>query len=438
LRQGGADEELLAGTGTERDGLPAVGSGNCHADGGRAFGIADRTDDARNNGANLRIEAQQLFEDRAQALDDAVFDFEAALLGAESHGGRGNATSLLPSGYMTPGEGDRYSRQVLFGGIGAEGQEKIRQARVCVVGCGALGSFQAEALVRAGVGSLRIVDRDYVDFTNLQRQWLYSEADAQNEAPKAIAAARRLRELNSEVEIDPVVSDFTPSNAEELTDGYDLILDGTDNFETRYLINDACVKRCIPWVYGAAIGSYGLVMPVVPGKGPCLACVYPDPPAGAQPTCDVNGVLASTTGAVAALQVAAGLRLLVGWPDFVCRIHTLDVWEGTSKQVAAGTADSECRVCARRQFSYLEGQQKKPVSLCGRNAVQLHENARPLNLPELAERLRAVGEVRVNEFALRMTLPKYQLTLFPDGRAIVKGTTDVGVARGLYARLVGA
>ena len=339
---------------------------------------------------------------------------------------------------MSPGEGERYSRQVLFEGIGEAGQQRIQEACVCVIGCGALGSFQAEALVRAGIGKVRIVDRDYVDFTNLQRQWLYDEADAQSESPKAIAAARRLRQLNHRVQIDPIVADLTPSNAEELVEGCELILDGTDNFETRYLLNDLSVKRDVPWIYGAAIGSYGVVMPVVPGRGPCLACVYPEPPTGAQPTCDVNGVLASTTATVASLQVAAGLRLLVGWPDFVCHIQTLDVWNGTGKQMSAGVADSDCRACARREFTYLEGQQRKPVSLCGRNAVQLHENARPLNLPELAMRLSALGEVRVNEFALRMSMPKYQLTLFPDGRAIVKGTTDVGVARSLYARLVGA
>ncbi len=338
---------------------------------------------------------------------------------------------------MGPGEQERYSRQILFAGIGDTGQCKIQDAFVCVVGCGALGSFQAEALVRAGVGKVRLIDRDYVDFSNLQRQWLYDERDAQDESPKAVAAARRLQQLNSHVTVEPIVSDLTPSNAEEVLGECDVILDGTDNFETRYLLNDISVKRGKPWVYGAAIGSYGLVMPIVPGRGPCLACVYPEPPAGMQPTCDVNGVLASTTAAVAALQVAAALRIIVGWPDFVSRIQTLDVWDGVGKTVLAGEADPQCRACARREFIYLDGQRRKPVSLCGRNAVQLHENARPLDLPELAEKLKALGGVRVNEFALRVTLPKYQLTFFADGRAIVKGTTDVGVARSLYVRLVG-
>jgi len=339
---------------------------------------------------------------------------------------------------MMVGENDRYSRQILFRGIGQAGQRNIREASVCVVGCGALGSFQAEALARAGIGRLRLIDRDYVDYTNLQRQWLYDEKDARNESPKAIAAAQRLSLLNGDVRVEPFVTDLTPSNAEELVSGCDLILDGTDNFETRYLLNDLSVKLSIPWVYGAAIGSYGIVMPIVPGRGPCLACVYPEPPSGIQATCDVNGVLASVTASVASLQVAAALRLIVGWPDFQCRIHTFDVWEQTGKHVSAGSADPQCRVCAAHDFRFLDGQRRVPVSLCGRNAVQLHERTRPLDLEQLAVRLRPLGEVRVNEFALRMAMPKYQLTFVPDGRAIIKGTTDVGIARSLYARLIGA
>jgi len=336
------------------------------------------------------------------------------------------------------GNDERYSRQILFPPIGEAGQRKIQAASIAVVGCGALGSFQAEALARAGVGSLRLVDRDYVDYTNLQRQWLYDEEDASNESPKAIAAARRLRKINALVKIDALVADVTPSNAEELLAGCDLILDGSDNFETRYLLNDLSVKLQIPWIYGAAVASYGIVMPLVPGRGPCFACVYPEPPSGMQPTCDVNGVLASATASVAACQVALALRLIVGWPDFRCRIQTLDVWQATSKQMDAGEPDAHCTVCSQRNFRYLEGQRRAPISLCGRNAVQLHESARPLDLQQLAARLEPLGRVRVNEFALRMSLPKYDLTFFPDGRAIIKGTTDIGVARSLYARLIGA
>ena len=339
---------------------------------------------------------------------------------------------------MSPGEPDRYSRQVRFPPIGEAGQAKIRAATVGVLGCGALGSFQAEALARAGIGKLVLIDRDYVDFSNLQRQWLYEEADAERETPKAMAAARRLQRLNCEVILTPHVADLTPSNAEELTEGCDLILDGTDNFESRYLLNDLAVKWNRPWIYGAAIGSYGLVMPVVPGAGPCFACVYPEPPQGIQPTCDVNGIISPATASVAALEVAMALRLIVGWSDFSCRIHQLDVWEASRRQIDAGERDPACVVCAKREFRYLEGQKRVPVSLCGRNAVQLHESARPLDLQELASRLTPLGNVRVNEFALRLALPKYDLTVFPDGRAIVKGTTDIAVARSVYAQVLGA
>ena len=339
---------------------------------------------------------------------------------------------------MAAGEEERYSRQILFPAIGEAGQARIESATVSIVGCGALGSFQAEALARAGVGRLRLIDRDYVDYTNLQRQWLYDESDARNESPKAIAAARRLHQINRHVLAEPLVTDLSPSNAEDLVASSDLIMDGTDNLETRYLLNDLSVKLNIPWIYGAAIGSYGVMMPVVPGRGPCFACVYPEAPSGVQPTCDVNGVLASTTAAVASLQVAAALRLLVAPGSFSGAIHTLDVWTGAFRQVGAGVRDPSCRVCGERKFDFLEERRRVPVSLCGRNAVQLHEHTRALDLQELAGRLRPLGDVRVNEFALRVSLVKYQVTVFPDGRAIVKGTTDVGVARSVYASLIGA
>lgn len=339
---------------------------------------------------------------------------------------------------MTPDDQERYSRQILFPGIGEAGQARIRNATVAIVGCGALGSFQAEALARAGVGRLRLIDRDYVDYTNLQRQWLYDETDARNESPKAIAAARRLHQINRHVLTEPLVADLSPSNAEELIAPSDLILDGTDNLETRYLLNDLSVKLNTPWIYGAAVASYGVVMPVVPERGPCFACVYPDPPTGVQPACDVNGVLAAATASVASLQVAIALRLLVASEPFACHIQTLDVWTGAFRQVSAGPRDPSCRVCGTRQFDYLDERRRVPVSLCGRNAVQLHEHTRALDLSELAVRLRPLGDVRVNEFALRLSLEKYQLTFFPDGRAIIKGTTDVGIARGVYARLIGA
>lgn len=339
---------------------------------------------------------------------------------------------------MTISEQERYSRQILFQPIGESGQHRIRNASVAILGCGALGSFHAEALARAGIGRIVLIDRDYVEFSNLQRQWLYEETDAEQELPKAIAAARRLARVNASVTAEPHVVDFSPSNAEELIEGNDVVLDGSDNFEARYLLNDVCVKLRIPWVYGAAIGSYGLTMPVYPEVGPCFACVYPEAPTGVQPTCDVNGVLASTTATIGAMQVAAALRLLVGWRDFESRIQTVNVWDGQSKTVSAGPRDESCPVCGLREFRHLEGGRRLPVSLCGRNAVQLHATAGAVDLKTLAGRVRHLGAVRLNDFALRLTMPKYDLTVFPDGRAIVKGTTDVGIARSVYARLIGS
>lgn len=332
----------------------------------------------------------------------------------------------------------RYSRQELFAPIGVSGQAKIRAASVCIVGCGALGSFQADALARAGVGRLRIVDRDTVDRSNLQRQWLFTEADAADELPKAIAAGCRLSQVNSEVSIEPMVRDFIPENALELTEGCDLLLDGTDNFETRFLINDVAVKLGVPWVYGAAVGSYGVVMPIDPARGPCFRCVYPEGPEGSHPTCEVNGVIASTTAAVAALQVASALRLLVGWPDFECRLQNFDVWQANWRSASAGPRDPDCETCGSQVFRALDGRSHAPVSLCGRNAVQLHIRSRRVDLSELASRLRAIGDVKVNDFALRVATAKYDVTIFPDGRAIVRGTNEIPVARSVYAQLVGS
>lgn len=331
----------------------------------------------------------------------------------------------------------RYSRQILFSGIGETGQRKLLDARVAIVGCGALGSFQAGALARAGVGFLRIVDRDIVEFSNLQRQWLFNEADARDGTPKALAAAREIARINTEIQVEPVVADLTPANIDDLLAGVALIVDGTDNFETRYLVNDYAVSRGTPWIYGAAVGSYGITMSIVPGKTSCLKCVYPDPPAGAQPTCETAGVLGPITAAIASLQSAAAMRILCGIEP-VPKITTIDVWSGDIRQITQPEPDPACLCCARRELVHLEPRARTPVSLCGRNAVQLHELSRPMDLHDLAGRLSPLGPVRYNDFALRFDTPPYELTVFPDGRVIVKGTTDVGVARSVYARYIGA
>ncbi len=331
----------------------------------------------------------------------------------------------------------RYSRQVRFAPLGERGQARIRQARVAIVGCGALGSVQAEALTRSGVGMLRLIDRDIVEWSNLQRQLLFDERDASEAMPKAAAAARRLIAINSEVAIEPIVADLTASNAGELLDGIDLILDGTDNFETRYLINDVAVRSSVPWIYGAAVGSYGLKFAILPGHSACLRCIYPDPPKGAQPTCETEGVLAPLTMTIAALQVADALKILSD-ADATGNITTVDVWSGDIRTIAAPSRDPACPCCALHRFEHLDGSRRAPISLCGRNAVQIHERLRPVDLSDLAHRLEAIVPVRANEFALRAAIDPYELMVFPDGRAIIRGTQDIGIARSLYARYVGA
>jgi molybdopterin-synthase adenylyltransferase len=338
---------------------------------------------------------------------------------------------------MSPRDRERYSRQILFAGIGEQGQQHLLDARVAVAGCGALGSFQAGALARAGVGYLRIIDRDYVELSNLQRQWLFDESDVEQSLPKAVAAARQIASVNSDIQAEPVVADLTPSNVEELLGDVDLVLDGTDNFETRYLINDFAVEHSLPWIHGAAVGSYGIVMAVTPGESACLRCIYPDPPPGAQPTCETAGVLGPVTAVIASLQVGEAIKILCGARP-ARKITTVDVWTGEIRQVSQPGPFADCPACGRREFPYLNGERRVPVSLCGQNAVQIHERARPLELRDLAARLAPLGAVRSNEFALRFEAPPYLLTIFPDGRAIIKGTTDVGVARSLYARYIGA
>ena len=339
---------------------------------------------------------------------------------------------------MIQGAESRYSRQSRFAPVGLEGQEHIRTASVILVGCGALGTVTAEILTRAGVGRLRIIDRDFVEWSNLQRQFLFTEADAGDALPKAVAAARRLAQVNSEVVIEPVVADLTPASAEELLEDATLIMDGTDNFEARFLMNDYAVREGVPWIYSAAVGSYGLKLAIVPGRTACLRCVYPEPPQSSQPTCETEGVLAPVTASIAALACGDALKILARGPESVtARMTTVDVWTGVMRQTAPPARDPACRCCVAHDFVHLTGQRRAPISLCGRNAVQIHERSRPVDLADLARRLALVAPVRSNDFAVRASIHSYELTVFPDGRAIIKGTTDPGVARSLYARYVG-
>jgi molybdopterin-synthase adenylyltransferase len=333
---------------------------------------------------------------------------------------------------------ERYSRQALFAGIGAEGQKRLQTARVAIVGCGATGSAVASLLARSGVGTLRIIDRDYVEPSNLQRQALFDESDAAESMPKAVAAARKIAKFNSQIVVEPLVEDVTPTNIELLLEGIDLILDGTDNFETRYLINDYAVKLSRPWIYAAAVGSYGVTLNVVPGKSACLACVFPDSPQGTFETCETAGILNSAVNLVASIEATEALKILVGAHDKLRRtLLSFDVWGNERAEVKAGLPREGCRSCSEHNFTHLAGEGRPHITLCGRNSVQIHERSRPIDFLEMSVRLTPHGLVRHNDFVLKFWREPYEVTLFPDGRAIIKGTTDTAVARSLYARYVG-
>jgi molybdopterin/thiamine biosynthesis adenylyltransferase len=336
---------------------------------------------------------------------------------------------------------DRYSRQILFRGIGPAGQRRLAAARIAIVGCGATGSALAALLARAGVGSLRIIDRDYVEPSNLQRQSLFDEKDAAESLPKAIAAARKIAAFNSGIVVESRVEDLIPANIHELLDGSDLILDGTDNFETRYLINDFAVDRGLPWIYSAAVGSYGVTLNVIPGKTSCLACIFPDSPRGMVETCETAGILNSAVNLVASIAATEAIKWIVGGPDTPELRHTLlsfDLWTNEQTEIAAAKPRPGCRACSERDFTHLAGEARPHITLCGRNSVQIHERQRPIDFVEMDRRLQPHGTVRHNDFVLKFWREPYEMTLFPDGRAIIKGTTDTALARSLYARYVGS
>ena len=339
---------------------------------------------------------------------------------------------------MKPGLEERYSRQVLFAGIGAEGQQRLLESRVAIVGCGATGSALASLLARAGVGSLRIIDRDYVEASNLQRQMLFDETDASESVPKAIAASRKIAQFNSQVVAEPRVSDLTPENADQLLGGIQLILDGTDNFETRYLINDYAVKNSLHWIYVAAVGSYALTMNIVPGETACLSCLFPEAPAGVVETCDTAGILNSAVNLAASIAATEALKLLTGARQQLrTTLLSHDLWRNQRAEVAADKARPDCRTCGHKNFVHLSGAGRPHITLCGRNSVQIHEHHRPVDLGDLSKRLQPHGSVRHTNFILKFWKEPYEMTLFPDGRAIIKGTTDTAVARSLYARYIG-
>jgi molybdopterin-synthase adenylyltransferase len=364
---------------------------------------------------------------------------------------------------MNSQERARYSRQILFAGIGEEGQQRLLDSSAVLIGCGATGTAVANFLVRAGVGALRIIDRDFVEPSNLQRQTLFDESDALENLPKAVAAERRLRAINSAARVEAVVADLTPKNARDLLAGHPLILDGTDNFETRLLLNDAAIALNVPWVYAAAVASSGVTMTILPGETPCLACVLESPAgesagnaatgardvsaagastsavSGSDATCDTAGILNSAVGAIAAIESTEAIKLLI---DRRAALHqrliSFDVWTAQYRAIRVAR-NPNCRACVRREFRYLDGAAQPHITMCGRDSVQIHERARNLDLAALQRALAATAsEVRGNAYLLRFRVNSYELTVFPDGRAIIKGTRDASVARSLYARYIGS
>ncbi len=337
---------------------------------------------------------------------------------------------------------DRYSRQILFGGISKDGQEKLLDSRVLLVGCGALGASHAEMLARAGVGYIRIVDRDFVEFSNLQRQTLYSESDAEERLPKAIAAKNRLGKINSEIVIEAIVADVNNSNIESLVKDVDLVLDGTDNFQVRYLVNDACVKLGKTWIYGAAVSSYGTTMTIIPNETPCLRCMFEEmPAAGSSPTCDTAGVIQPIIAIISAIQVSEALKILVGKTDKLHRsLMQFDVWENDWRKIKLGKPNEDCRTCGKNDFEFLEASnQDFFTTLCGRDAVQIQPpNSAQIDLQSLATKLSNISEVKQNDYLVRCEIEGYELTIFRDARAIIRGTDDPKVARSIYAKYIGS
>ncbi|MCF6092922.1 ThiF family adenylyltransferase [Microaerobacter geothermalis] len=337
----------------------------------------------------------------------------------------------------------RYSRQLLFPPIGREGQEKLANSRVTIVGMGALGSVHANHMVRSGVGYVRIIDRDFVEPSNLQRQILYDESDAKENLPKVIAAKKKLEAINSDVTIDAVLTDLNALNAEDLLKESDLVLDGTDNFQVRFLINDVCVKHGIPWVYGGAVSAKGMFAVIRPGITPCLRCLFHQPvESGHTETCDTVGVIAPVVSIIASFQAVEALKILVGDEEHINpNLEHYLVWENQHMQMSIKKArNPECPSCGKREFEFLDPAKEtnQAVSLCGRNTVQiLPSHQQKLNLDLLASKLKNIGKTEQNHFLLRFYIDDYNLVIFPDGRVLVQGTDDLTVARSLYAKYIG-
>ena len=337
----------------------------------------------------------------------------------------------------------RYVRQMRYGPIGKAGQQRLLASRALIVGCGALGSVLANTLARAGVGHLRIVDRDFLELNNLQRQVLYDEEDVAAGLPKAIAAKNRLDRINSQIEIEAIVGDVDHTNIGKLLEGVDCLVDGTDNFETRFLLNDAALKSRVPWVYGGCLGAEGQLLTILPGETPCLRCLMPEPPPpGSTPTCDSAGILGTIIGVVASMQANEAIKILAGHREAINRTwNVLDLWDNQMRQIKLDSFGdrSACPACSGREYPWLDGSRGSHTAvLCGRNSVQLSFPGRePISLDQLADKLSAVGTVTKNRYLVRAAIDKYQVTVFSDGRAVIGGTEDVTEAKSVYAKYVG-
>jgi molybdopterin/thiamine biosynthesis adenylyltransferase len=360
---------------------------------------------------------------------------------------------------------DRYSRQILFPGIGATGQQFLASAHVAIIGVGATGAATASLLARAGVGTLTLIDRDFVEPSNLQRQILFDEADARESLPKAEAARRKIALFNSLINVHPHIADLVPANIHELLAPAHLILDATDNFETRYLLNDYCVQQSKSWIYAAAIGAYAATMNVLPSPPPpnaatsyeversafskarwqptaCLACIFPKPPTGPVETCDTAGILSTAVNLAASIQATEALKLLTNQPHLMRRtLLSFDLWSNERSEISTTNPNPDCTVCGQHIFTHLAGEGRPHITLCGRNSVQIHEHHRPVDFAAMRDRLLPHTDIhglRFNDLLLRFKRGPHTFTLFPDGRALIQGTTDITLARSLYARFIGS
>lgn len=341
----------------------------------------------------------------------------------------------------------RYQRQIIFAGLGESGQQKLYESTAVIIGCGANGTVLANHLARAGVGHLRLVDRDYVELNNLHRQLLFDEEDVQESMPKAIAAQNRLREINSDIEIEGIVADFSPENALSLLQGADVVLDGTDNFEARYLLNDVCLKMGLPWVYTGVVASYGMTATFVPAAAAekvqraatgCLQCLLGPEPATGGPTCDTAGVIGPVVSVLASVAAAEAIKLLTGKGEINRNMIHIDLWDNSFEVFELAGPNPQCPACVQGKYRFLNAQvQSRSAVLCGRNAVQISAPHAKIDLSTVAQRLQALGEVRQSPFLLQARIDAYEITLFSDGRAIIKGVDDPDVARSIYARYIG-